>query len=92
VLWQALQFGLLTLAAYRLWRLAGRDVITQPMRTRIEPHEHLHEMIVCPWCLGSWVTFAVVAVASAVSSVWLPAGQALAAATLVGLIGSRVEE
>jgi hypothetical protein len=95
VLWQALQFGFLTLAAYRLWRLIGMDGITEPFREQMRHGAvpgKVMELIECPWCLGSWMSFGVFAVATAYASVWLPVAQALAAATLVGLIGSRVEE
>jgi Protein of unknown function (DUF1360) len=62
--WQAV---LLALAAYRLWRLAALDVITQQLRhwvTRWPGFEdavptgyraELAQFIQCPWCLGFWV-------------------------------------
>lgn len=77
---------LIALASYRLWRLVGQDDITAPWREKL-PAGKLYDLTTCPWCLGSWITFAVTAVTAQVTSVALPVLVALAAATVVGLIG-----
>ena len=82
------QVAITALAAYRLWRLVGRDSLTDGLRARLpEPVRHWVE---CQWCGGSWVTFAVAVVViwAGWPAVWPPLF-ALAAAALVGLIGDR---
>lgn len=48
-------------------------------------------MVECPWCAGSWCSFAVVAIVAQVTSVPLPVLQALAVACAVGLVGSALD-
>lgn len=45
------------------------------------------DLITCCWCLGSWISFAVVAVVAQLTSIEMPVLQALAVACIVGLIG-----
>ncbi len=63
----ALQFLLLSLAAYRAWRLIAEDDITDGLRARVtrlgkdkkitkEYREKLALFINCPWCAGAWVS------------------------------------
>lgn len=60
--WYALL--LLALAAYRIWRLAAWDEITEPARLAItrykKPgyHGRLAEFLQCGFCLGFWVALA----------------------------------
>jgi hypothetical protein len=54
--------------------------------------EGLRSGVECPWCLGAWISFAVVAVSAQVTSVALPVLQALAVSTVVGIIGSQVDD
>lgn len=62
--WQAL---ILTMAAFRVWRLLAADAILDKPRewlTRRAKHEavqHRKEVDIflhCPWCLGWWITCA----------------------------------
>lgn len=86
---QALQLALLSLASFRLWRLAGRDGIGDGLRRRLDGRAL--EMVECPWCLGSWTAICVVAATSVVGHVRLPVLQAAAVAAVVGLLGDRVD-
>jgi len=85
--WQAVQFALLSLAAYRLWRLAGADVITERLRRRLG--DTAREFVECPWCSGTWIALATVAITAVISDVAAPVLQALAAAAVVGALGER---
>ena len=53
-----LLFLLLVLVSYRLWRLLGRDSITDRARDRLP--KVIATPLACPWCAGSWCAFAVV--------------------------------
>ena len=100
---QVTLFAFMSLAAYRLWRLIGVDTITEPARhrllldreRRLNPTRlglKLHDMITCPWCLGTWIAFGVVAVTTIWTPVAWPVLQAGAAASVVGWLGRRDEE
>lgn len=82
------QVVIAALAAYRLWRLIGRDTISDGVRGRL-PEKPRH-WVECPWCGGSWVTFGVAVAVFTVgwATLW-PFLFALAVATLVGLVGER---
>lgn len=89
---QAFLFAVTATAAYRVWRLIGYDDVSAAARYRWLPEGSWSEALVeCPWCLGSWVAFAAVALADLATSVWLPAAQGLAAAVAVGAIHGWVE-
>jgi hypothetical protein len=78
--------GLLSLAAYRLWRLIAQDTISEPARDLLPAR--VREPVECPWCAGSWVTFIVaVAMRRRLPTPWPVA--ALAAASVVGFLGER---
>jgi len=97
---------LLSLAAFRSWRLVGVDVITRPVRQRLirraeEPdmiyvgpgayRPLLDELVGCPWCLGAWIS-----VGWWVAWTIWPHGTIVAAvpfaiSALVGLVGSRLD-
>jgi hypothetical protein len=78
--------ALLTLASFRTWRLLAKDVVLDGVRDwvtglsgwsgRGRPpatfRTPLSEFILCPWCLGFWITL-----------VWWGAWQAWPHATLV---------
>jgi hypothetical protein len=89
---QVVLFVLMSLASYRLWRLVGYDDVTSPARDRILEHApYLHDMVICPWCLGSWIAFAVVWVTTALVEVRWPVLQALAVAVMVGWVHGTLE-
>ena len=46
---------LLTLAAYRTWRLLAEDTILDRPRSRLIRREGVSEFVSCPWCLGFWL-------------------------------------
>jgi Protein of unknown function (DUF1360) len=46
-------------------------------------------LVGCPWCLGFWLTIAVVALRN--QPWWRPARDALAVSALVGLIAERLD-
>lgn len=54
----ALTLLILVLFAYRLTRLIAVDDITSPLRDRA--HGWLGELVTCPFCVGVWVSAAVV--------------------------------
>ncbi len=47
---------LLSLAAYRMWKLLAEDTILAPVRARITMSEWERELLECPWCLGAWIS------------------------------------
>lgn len=50
---------MLAAAAYRLWRAAAEDTITDRPRDRlVEGRPGLDDFIACPWCLGFWISAA----------------------------------
>lgn len=89
----ALLFVALSLAAFRVWRLIGRDSITEPVRDwigdRFKPTSKLLELLTCSWCLGTWIallaTFAVHHWLVTLEPHWLL--WAVAVAGVVGLLG-----
>lgn len=52
----ALLFIALALASYRVWRLLGRDDITEPLRAPLPTF--VLKGLTCPWCFGTWVAIA----------------------------------
>lgn len=93
---QLFLFALMSAASYRLWRLVGYDDITGPARERLDAshptRSKIYDMVTCPWCLGSWIAFGVVAVTAQVTSVAWPVLQGLAAALAVGWLGTTIED
>jgi hypothetical protein len=89
-----LAFVVLSLAAYRLTRLAIDDTITEPARRRVlerlDPHGWLTELLGCYWCLSLWVSTALVGawlLAPTTAWVMLP----LAISSVVGLLAEHSE-
>lgn len=87
----------LALAAYRLTRLITTDDLPPIYRAR-EWLKHRwgtpngrewFDGITCGWCVGSIISFALVAGVAYLIPMRLPAIQALAVATVVGLIGGH---
>lgn len=93
---RAYEFGVITLAAYRLQRLVTTDDwppserFREIVAERFGPESAWYDLVTCPWCIGSWITFVTYAVARVLGrrrSPYPPASlEALAAAALVGLI------
>lgn len=86
-------FVLLALAAFRVFRLVAEDTILDRPRDRLTHRlgEKSELFVVCPWCLGFWITvgwwFAWLIWPHATLVVATP--WALAAA--VGLVASRLD-
>jgi hypothetical protein len=78
-------FTLLVGASYRLYRLIGRDDITEGMRLRLP--DKVRMPLSCAWCLGSHVSFLVVGIYWLVYGLPLPILWGLAVATAVGFLG-----
>lgn len=88
------QWVLLTLAAFRLQHFVTVDDvpgewIRGPVERRFGADSKMAELLTCPWCFGSWVTFAVFGVAAQFVSIPQPLVQAFAAAAVVGYAGSK---
>lgn len=82
---------IVALAAHRLTRLGLLD--TMPLgalRQRLidrEPGGRVAELLTCPWCLGWWVSLAVVLAACVLPrALWQPIAVALAASTVTALL------
>jgi hypothetical protein len=80
----------LGLVVYRVWRLIGRDVISEPLRLYLERSPRVLDLVDCPWCLGTWLTIIAGLVTTETgltsTSPWLLIP---AAATIVGFLGNH---
>lgn len=76
--------------SYRLWRFVAQDEITQPVRDRLNMDSKFAYMILCNWCLGSTLSFAVTAVMWLTMGVAYPLLVAGIASVTVGAIGDRL--
>lgn len=84
-----------SLAAFRITRLITRDSL--PPMARLRDHvlnrwgnSPWSELIVCPWCMGFWVSLGAVAVASTPAhhvGQWVAVPLAMSA--IIGMIASR---
>lgn len=82
---------LLALAVHRLTRLGLLDTVPfGAARDRIitrDPQGRLAELLACPWCLGWWVSLAVVLAACVLPrGLWQPVAVALAASSVAALL------
>jgi len=91
-----LLFTLICLAAFRItWFLIDDDFL-DPIRDRIVLRWQRHDSpryaaaLTCPWCLGFYVSAALVAGVAAIASIPLPGIYALAVSTVVGILGEVV--
>jgi hypothetical protein len=86
---EPLAVALVALAAFRITRLLQRDTILDVPRDRfLDKHaaDRWGELVNCPWCLGFWVSVAVVLAATLLPRrLWEPAVVALASSAVVGL-------
>ena len=83
-------FLLLVGASYRIYRFIGRDDITEGLRLRLP--DRVRTPLSCPWCLGSHVSFVVVAVYWYLYGLPLPILWGVAVACVVGLIGANLDD
>jgi hypothetical protein len=82
-------FLLLVGASYRIYRFIGRYDITEGLRLRLP--DRVRMPLSCPWCLGSHVSFIVVAVYWYFYGLPVPILWGLAVACVVGLIEANLD-
>jgi hypothetical protein len=84
---------LIGLASDRLWRLLAQDAILDDARdwVLVRSPRWVEEMVECSWCLGSTLTFGVTWATDAVAGLPMPVLVGLAAAVVVGWLGSVIE-
>lgn len=83
------------LAAFRLYRIAGVDSITEPIHGRLNASNHpvaqwVSELVGCPWCIGFWASVALTVAGALLGLYTWPEAVpiALAASTVCGVTGS----
>lgn len=83
------------LAAFRLYRIAGVDSITEPIHGRLNASRHpvgqwFSELVSCPWCIGWWASLGLAAFGWWAGLYTWPEGVlvAIAASTICGVTGS----
>lgn len=83
------------LAAFRVYRIAGVDAITEPFHGRLLASRHpvaqwFSELVGCPWCIGFWASVALTALGWWAGLYTWQEGVviALAASTVCGVTGS----
>lgn len=82
-------FLLLVGASYRVYRLVGRDDITESLRLRLP--SGLRMPLACSWCWGFWSSLIVVATYWGLYGLPRPLLWVLAVSTAVGLIGVKLD-
>lgn len=83
---------LIGLASYRVWRLLAEDSIIEPPRAWVLDRSPMWitELVVCHWCLGSWIAFGLTWATDAVAGLRLPVLVGLAAAVVVGWLAENL--
>jgi hypothetical protein len=77
------------LAAFRLYRIAGVDTITEPFHGRLNASHHpvarwFSDLVSCPWCIGFWASVGLTALG------WWAALYTWQEAIVIGLAASTV--
>lgn len=98
------EFALLSLAAFRIWKLLKDDAILDGPRNAVldrlsnRSAERLVYFLSCPWCLGAWISLALytgwVAVGPGVwgaDQLWMAMLSVLAISAVVGMLGELLE-
>lgn len=94
-------------AAYRVTRLLQQDELpplpalrqrlnqaaanNDPSTTKGKIKDELLYMFECPWCLGFWVSVAVLAADAVAPRLWRPLATALALSAAVGLARTKLD-
>lgn len=52
--WVLVEFGVVSLAVFRIWVLFASDTILQPVRARLG--DRVLSWVTCPWCAGFWLS------------------------------------
>ena len=82
----------MALASFRLWRFIAEDKVPgYPIQVWASKRPAVGNFVMCPWCLGAWLSAAVVAVTDALVGIPMPVMQWLAVSALVGLIASNLD-
>ena len=86
--------ALLSLATYRLTRLAIEDEITEPVRTKLlnslRNHPKLSYLLSCPWCFSPYAAALLLAIRATHPPTYRLLTQVLAASAVTGLIYSNL--
>lgn len=78
------------LATFRIVRLVNVDRIAQPLRDAAEKRGPTAAYFIeCPWCVGLWAAFGVVAASRVAPRAWRPVAQALAFSAVTGLLAEH---
>jgi hypothetical protein len=88
-----LELLVVALAAARITRIVTTDTVGQPIRLAFSRWDWGRELVHCPWCIGTWISLAVVALFYILSpSAWFtfPA-VVLAVSHLVGLLDTAFQ-
>lgn len=85
------QWIVISLACYRIQRIVTTDDWPPSLwfRKKMRFNAYLLEFFSCPWCFGTWATWAIFALSAQFVSVPLPVFQALAGSAVVGYLGQR---
>lgn len=95
----ALLFPLMCLATYGITRLVTADDLSEWFRDSLHDLAEKHGgrftyyamWAECPWCIGAWLSFAVVAWTAQFADVPLPLLQAWAVRCVVGILGKHYD-
>jgi hypothetical protein len=87
----AVEFLILTAAAYRTWRLLAFDTILDIPRQHVQGA--VRRFLECPWCAGFWITAAWLTplYVDAQLPVWLRCALPWAGSLLVGLTARNLD-
>lgn len=92
-----LHFLIIALASHRLTRLIVADEIFDTPRialdTRLHAHPHFRYLIGCFWCVGLYISAALIAIlATTYISIPLPILTTFAVSSVVGIVGHLTKE
>lgn len=89
--WYAL--ALLGLAAYRTWKIAAEDKISEGVRKRyLGRRVRIAQFVNCPWCFGFWIALAWWGAWQAWPHGTLVAAAPLAISVVVGFLGWTISD
>ena len=86
--------ALLSLATYRLTRLAIEDELTEPVRTKLlnslRNHPKLSYLLSCPWCISPYAAALLLAIRAIHPPTYRTLATILSASTVTGLLYSNL--
>lgn len=84
-------FALIAAASYRLWHLFAEDtILDRPRGWLFDRSLRASKLVVCPWCLGAWVSIAWWAAWTLWPRAIAAAAVPLALSTIVGVAAQAV--